>query len=145
MPEIGTSGLMSGDGKRGGGQRQCSRPSSTLPNNLLRRAIGPHLLRCAGSASWTRYGPAGAGLRAPCSSDPLIAPGYGRAEKSGLAGVQYTPNRPRLRGKTEVKKTQRTANCAKKIRYFFAFLADLSAFARNQTFFCGRTMPPGRP
>jgi integrase len=30
MPEIGTSGLMSGDGKRGGALRQCSRPSSTL-------------------------------------------------------------------------------------------------------------------
>ena len=31
MPEMGTSGLMSGDGKRGGAPRQCSRPSSTLP------------------------------------------------------------------------------------------------------------------
>ena len=31
MPEIGTSGLMSGDGKRGGDQRQYPRPSSTLP------------------------------------------------------------------------------------------------------------------
>src|SRR5499433_2103044 len=31
MPEIGTSGLMSGDGKRGDALRQRSRPSSTLP------------------------------------------------------------------------------------------------------------------
>ena len=34
MPEIGTSGLMSGDGKRGGAQRQYPRPSSTLPRDL---------------------------------------------------------------------------------------------------------------
>jgi hypothetical protein len=32
MPEIGTSGLMSGVGKRGGALRQCSRPTSTLPD-----------------------------------------------------------------------------------------------------------------
>ena len=32
MPEMGTSGLMSGDGKRGGARRQYPRPSSTLPN-----------------------------------------------------------------------------------------------------------------
>jgi hypothetical protein len=31
MPEMGTSGLMSGDGKRGGLLRQYPRPSSTLP------------------------------------------------------------------------------------------------------------------
>src|SRR5712692_5565697 len=31
MPEMGTSGLMSGDGKRGGARRQYPRPSSTLP------------------------------------------------------------------------------------------------------------------
>jgi hypothetical protein len=31
MPEIGTSGLMSGDGKRGGAHALFSRPSSTLP------------------------------------------------------------------------------------------------------------------
>ena len=31
MREIRMSGLMSGDGKRGGALRQCSRPSSTLP------------------------------------------------------------------------------------------------------------------
>jgi len=32
MPEIGTSGLMSGVGKQGGAQRQYLRPTSTLPN-----------------------------------------------------------------------------------------------------------------
>jgi hypothetical protein len=34
MPEIGTSGLMSGDGKRGDGQvaPKLPRPSSTYPN-----------------------------------------------------------------------------------------------------------------
>ena len=37
MPEFGTSGLMSGDGKRGGAQRQCSRPSSTLPVEVWTR------------------------------------------------------------------------------------------------------------
>src|SRR4051794_72929 len=31
MRAIRTSGLMSGDGRRGGAWRQCSRPSSTLP------------------------------------------------------------------------------------------------------------------
>src|SRR5436189_6260411 len=31
MPEMGRSGLMSGDGKRGGARRQYPRPSSTLP------------------------------------------------------------------------------------------------------------------
>src|SRR4051812_15364238 len=31
MPEIGTSGLMSGGGKRSGALRQYPRPSSTLP------------------------------------------------------------------------------------------------------------------
>jgi L-2-hydroxyglutarate oxidase len=31
MPEIGTSGLMSGVGKRGGARRQYPRPTSTLP------------------------------------------------------------------------------------------------------------------
>ena len=36
MPEIGTSGLTSGDGKRGGAPRQCSRPSSTLPTLFWR-------------------------------------------------------------------------------------------------------------
>jgi hypothetical protein len=35
MPEIGTSGLMSGDGKRGGARRQYPRPSSTLPGFSL--------------------------------------------------------------------------------------------------------------
>ena len=33
MPEIGTSGLMSGVGKRGGARRQYPRPTSTLPAN----------------------------------------------------------------------------------------------------------------
>src|SRR5439155_14689670 len=43
MPEIGTSGLMSGDGKRGGALRQCSRPSSTLlasPRASARKSAG---------------------------------------------------------------------------------------------------------
>src|SRR5216683_3453790 len=35
MREIRTSGLMSGDGKRGGASRQCSRPSSTLPTSIV--------------------------------------------------------------------------------------------------------------
>jgi len=34
MREIRTSGLMSGEGKRGGAVRQCSRLSSTLPKKL---------------------------------------------------------------------------------------------------------------
>ncbi len=33
MPEIGTSGLMSGVGKQGGARRQYLRPTSTLPLN----------------------------------------------------------------------------------------------------------------
>ena len=49
MPEIGTSGLMSGDGKRGDAGRQYPRPSSTLPasacGGLLqsRRFIGTNI------------------------------------------------------------------------------------------------------
>ncbi len=35
MPETGTSGLMSGVGKRGGGIRQYPRPASTLPGAEL--------------------------------------------------------------------------------------------------------------
>jgi len=57
----------------------------TVSNNLLRRAIGPHLVRCARPASSTRSGPPGGDLRAPCISDPLIAPRYGRGETSGPA------------------------------------------------------------
>ena len=34
MREIRTSGLMGGEGKRGGAVRQCSRLSSTLPKKL---------------------------------------------------------------------------------------------------------------
>jgi hypothetical protein len=33
MPEIGTSGLMSGDGKRDGATASAPGPSSTLPTN----------------------------------------------------------------------------------------------------------------
>jgi transposase InsO family protein len=39
MREIRTSGLMSGDGKRGGALRQRSRPSSTLPVPTIRFQI----------------------------------------------------------------------------------------------------------
>src|ERR1035438_2000666 len=45
MPEIGTSGLMSGVGKRGGARRQYLRPTSTLPANLRvgrRKRLMPH-------------------------------------------------------------------------------------------------------
>ena len=40
MLEMGTSGLMSGDGKRGGVQRQYPRPSSTLPVAAQLRGAG---------------------------------------------------------------------------------------------------------
>jgi len=40
MPEMGTSGLMSGDGKRGGLLRQYPRPSSTLPVSPSVAAVG---------------------------------------------------------------------------------------------------------
>jgi hypothetical protein len=47
MPEIGTSGLMSGDGKRGDGQvaPKLPRPSSTLPqpSSAMRRILTEHL------------------------------------------------------------------------------------------------------
>jgi hypothetical protein len=39
MPEIGTSGLMSGVGKRGDALRQCSRPTSTLPERVAESRI----------------------------------------------------------------------------------------------------------
>src|SRR5438128_12095063 len=39
MPEMGTSGLMSGDGKRGGARRQYPRPSSTLPGFSVGRSL----------------------------------------------------------------------------------------------------------
>src|ERR1019366_3393675 len=39
MPEIGTSGLMSGVGKQGGAQRQYLRPTSTLPANRSKETL----------------------------------------------------------------------------------------------------------
>jgi hypothetical protein len=45
MPEIGTSGLMSGDGKRGGALRQYSRPSSTLPRADVRERRAEEMWR----------------------------------------------------------------------------------------------------
>src|ERR1700747_3193196 len=63
MPEIGTSGLMSGDGKRGDGQRpKPPRPSSTLPGTwsldfamfFAPRKLGAHLNRETGNVSFDR-------------------------------------------------------------------------------------------
>ena len=58
-----------------------------LTSNLLRRAIGPHLLCCARSESSTYCSstPAGSSRRAPCIYSPLVAPRDGRGEKCGLA------------------------------------------------------------
>jgi len=42
MREIRTSGLMSGEGKRGGAVRQCSRLSSTLPEKLKKAVTSWH-------------------------------------------------------------------------------------------------------
>ena len=43
MPEIGTFGLMSGDGKRGVAERpKLPRPSSTLPKRKSRRTTREH-------------------------------------------------------------------------------------------------------
>jgi hypothetical protein len=72
MRAIRMSGLMSGDGKRGGVLRQCSRPSSTLPNmkdplpllvwfynqragaeNLIKEANNDAGLAAHPSARWT--------------------------------------------------------------------------------------------
>src|ERR1700761_2918180 len=57
MPEIGTSGLMSGDGKRGDGQRpKPPRPSSTLPNVWSGRALQEGLLTLADASCINVFG-----------------------------------------------------------------------------------------
>jgi hypothetical protein len=54
MPEIGTSGSMSGDGKRGVAEwPKLSRPSSTLPTTALRLALKmKNVRRSCSKARW---------------------------------------------------------------------------------------------
>src|SRR6516225_994900 len=77
MPEIGTSGLMSGDGKRGDGQMapKLPRPSSTLPYR-------PFALRHRCDAAW-----AACSYQSPrrCSGAPSPAADPLRHQHDGLA------------------------------------------------------------
>ena len=54
MREIRTSGLMSGEGKRGGTGRQCSRLSSTLPEKLKKAVTSWH--KCFGRKTCAKEG-----------------------------------------------------------------------------------------
>jgi hypothetical protein len=75
MPEMGTSGLMSGDGKRGGARRQYPRPSSTLPAAASARALPapdtdvPPLLKAALPKRTESRGPGPSRRRGPSRQD----------------------------------------------------------------------------
>src|ERR1700719_2710474 len=110
MPEIGTSGLMSGDGKRGDGQRpKPPRPSSTLPDKLvalyidvLNRAvagrpadlvIGMHLCRGNMEGLWMGdggYGPIAEALFAHADVDAFLLE-YDSRRAGDFAPLRHLP------------------------------------------------------
>src|SRR5258708_33717371 len=87
MPEIGTSGLMSGDGKRGDGQRpKLPRPSSTLPQqtSLHRSKLNLTVIR----SPRQRGQGASAGLPQP--------PAVSKAKRADISGYTETARTPEM-------------------------------------------------